>query len=107
MRIQCPHCGERGSDEFLFRGAADQQRPAADASAEAWSDYVHLRDNPAGPYNELWQHQHGCRRWLVLWRLQGNACFRLVFRPHHRAQRGPRTERGDAAGPVRHRCGDR
>jgi len=66
MRIQCPHCGERGSEEFLFRGAADPQRPAADASAEAWSDYVHLRDNPVGPYNELWQHQHGCRRWLVV-----------------------------------------
>ena len=68
MRISCPHCGERGSEEFLYRGAADPVRPAADAPAEAWHDYVYLRDNPAGPHRELWQHLHGCRRWLVVTR---------------------------------------
>jgi len=30
--------------------------------------------------------------------------FWLVFRPHHRPQRGARAECGDAAGPVRQRC---
>ena len=68
MRIPCPHCGERGSEEFTCLGAADPARPAADAAAEAWHDYVHLRDNPAGTLREFWQHLHGCRRWLVVTR---------------------------------------
>jgi len=66
MRIACPHCGERGSDEFLYLGAAGLTRPAAGAAAAAWHDYVYLRENPAGPHSELWQHLHGCRRWLVV-----------------------------------------
>ena len=68
MRIPCPHCGTRGSEEFNYRGAADPARPAADAPAAAWHEYVYLRDNPAGPHRELWQHVHGCRRWLVVTR---------------------------------------
>jgi heterotetrameric sarcosine oxidase delta subunit len=68
MRIPCPHCGERGNDEFLYLGAAGLTRPDADAPAEAWHDYVYLRDNPIGTHRELWQHIHGCRRWLVVTR---------------------------------------
>ncbi len=26
--------------------------------------YLHLRENPAGPHAELWQHEQGCRAWL-------------------------------------------
>ncbi len=85
MRIPCPHCGARGSEEFLFRGAADLVRPSADASAETWHDYVHLRDNPAGQYNELWQHQHGCRRWLVVTR---NTATHQIFAVVDSALRG-------------------
>jgi methylglutamate dehydrogenase subunit B len=68
MRIPCPYCGERGNEEFSYLGAADPARPAADASAEAWHDYVYLRENPAGAIRELWQHVNGCRRWLVVTR---------------------------------------
>ncbi len=68
MRIPCPHCGERGSEEFLYLGAAGLLRPAAAAPAAAWDAYVHLRDNPAGMLREHWQHLHGCRRWLVVTR---------------------------------------
>ncbi len=68
MRIACPHCGERGSEEFSYLGAADPVRPGADATVEAWHDYVYLRDNPAGSLRELWQHVQGCRRWLVVTR---------------------------------------
>ncbi len=68
MRIPCPHCGERGNEEFLYLGAADLVRPAADASADAWHEYVYLRDNPAAPHRELWHHVSGCRRWLVVTR---------------------------------------
>ena len=68
MRIVCPHCGERGNEEFFYLGAADLQRPAVEAPTEAWHDYVYQRDNPAGPHRELWQHWQGCRRWLVVTR---------------------------------------
>jgi len=68
MRIPCPHCGIRGNDEFTLLGAAGLSRPAPDAPAEAWHDYVHLRDNPAGPHRELWHHTLGCRSWLVVQR---------------------------------------
>jgi len=68
MRIACPHCGERGNEEFSFLGAAGLRRPDADDSDQAWQDHVYLRDNPAGAYSELWQHVNGCRRWLVVTR---------------------------------------
>ncbi len=68
MRIPCPHCGERGNDEFIYLGSAAPQRPAPDAAADAWTDYVFLRDNPAGPNREYWQHVHGCRAWLIVTR---------------------------------------
>ena len=31
-------------------------------------DYVYLRDNPRGRYEEFWHHTSGCRRWLVVTR---------------------------------------
>ena len=73
MRIACVHCGERGADEFVYLGDAQVQRPVdaigapLDAAALArWADSVYLRDNPAGPHRELWQHTGGCRAWLVV-----------------------------------------
>ena len=68
MRIACPHCGERGNEEFFYLGAAGLPRPVADAPAEAWHEYVYQRDNPAGQHKELWQHLNGCRRWLAVTR---------------------------------------
>lgn len=68
MRIKCPHCGERGNEEFTYRGDADATRPDDLVPGQAWMDYVYLRDNPAGPHRELWYHGAGCRRWLVVTR---------------------------------------
>ena len=68
MRIPCPHCGERGHEEFSYLGPAGLTRPPPDAPLETWHNYVHLRDNPAGPHRELWHHVHGCRRWLIVTR---------------------------------------
>jgi len=39
----------------------------ADA-AQAFYEYVYLRDNPAGELRELWYHGAGCRAWLVVTR---------------------------------------
>lgn len=67
MRITCPICGERDRREFYYQGAA-LDRPAPDAGPEAWDDYVHLRDNPAGITREMWQHEAGCAAWIVVTR---------------------------------------
>ena len=67
MRIPCPHCGERGNEEFNYLGGADPVRPD-NGSAAAWHDYVYIRRNIAGAQREYWQHVHGCRRWLVVTR---------------------------------------
>ncbi|MFD1331294.1 sarcosine oxidase subunit delta [Methylopila musalis] len=70
MRIACPYCGLRGVDEFSYLGDATLKRPdPAAANADvAFHDYVYLRDNPAGPHRELWQHASGCQSWLVVTR---------------------------------------
>jgi heterotetrameric sarcosine oxidase delta subunit len=64
LLISCPHCGARDHTEFAYGGDASVVRPAADAPLEAWFAYVYLRDNPAGPHAEYWQHVAGCRRWI-------------------------------------------
>ncbi|MDW3222449.1 MAG: sarcosine oxidase subunit delta [Paracoccaceae bacterium] len=69
MRLSCPICGERDRREFYYQGdAIALQRPAPDASDEAWDNYVHLRDNPAGQTRDLWQHEGGCGAWIVVTR---------------------------------------
>lgn len=66
MRLPCPCCGWRDLREFTCIGAADYlERPTADAPPEAWDEYLHLRDNPAGPARELWYHDP-CGTWLVV-----------------------------------------
>jgi len=65
MRLTCPLCGSRDSREFTYRGSAKLlDRPAPDAAAQAFDDYLHIRANPAGPNAELWHHAEGCRAWL-------------------------------------------
>jgi sarcosine oxidase subunit delta len=66
MHIPCPFCGERDLTEFTYLGDATLRRPdpAADNAAELFYEYTYLRDNPAGPHDELWYHGAGCRSWL-------------------------------------------
>jgi len=69
MRIHCPICGARDRREFYYLGdAVALERPAADAPAEAWHAYIHLRDNPCGATRDLWYHEQGCAAWLVVTR---------------------------------------
>lgn len=69
MRLTCPLCGERDRREFYYYGAADYlDRPGAGAAPEAWDNYLHLRDNPAGVTRDLWYHETGCGSWLVVTR---------------------------------------
>jgi methylglutamate dehydrogenase subunit B len=70
MRISCPHCGTRTSEEFTYLGDANPKRPDGTGieHMKAWHDYVHIRANPAGEHKELWYHASGCRAWLVVTR---------------------------------------
>ena len=70
MRILCPHCGERGNEEFTYFGdaapyLAGRPDPARPDAATAFYEHVYLRENPAG-LAELWHHVGGCRAWLVV-----------------------------------------
>lgn len=69
MRIPCPLCGSRDRREFTYYGSEDYlNRPEADAPAEAWDNYLHLRDNIAGEVRDLWYHDGGCASWLEVTR---------------------------------------
>ncbi len=70
MLITCPHCGSRPVEEFTFNGDAAPARPTSNdpATMDAWHDYVYLRDNPKGLFDEYAHHSGGCRAWLVVTR---------------------------------------
>ena len=64
LLIPCPWCGPRNQVEFTYGGDATVARPDRDAPEDAWLRYVYVRDNPAGPHDELWLHSAGCRQWF-------------------------------------------
>ena len=67
MRIDCPFCGERGLEEFTYRGDATRVRPRnPDSGTASWVDYVYLRENPAEMHREYWYHALGCQAWLIV-----------------------------------------
>ena len=66
QRFDCPWCGPRDQSEFTY-GREVAPIPSLDTSTPAeWFSYVYERENPAGPHAEWWQHNHGCRQWLVI-----------------------------------------
>jgi methylglutamate dehydrogenase subunit B len=67
LRIPCPFCDLRDAQEFIYLGDATQRRPK-DGAPQAMFEYVYVRDNPAGPHREYWQHVSGCRSWLIVTR---------------------------------------
>lgn len=76
MRLTCPLCGPRDRREFTYYGAEDYLNRPAPAPVPggapdlspggAWDNYLHLRDNPAGPSRDLWYHDQGCAAWLLV-----------------------------------------
>jgi len=63
-RIDCPWCGKRDEDEFMYQGDATVSRPKFSAKQDAFFDYVYTRDNPKGWHTEWWHHVGGCRQWV-------------------------------------------
>ncbi|MBV9345766.1 MAG: sarcosine oxidase subunit delta [Gammaproteobacteria bacterium] len=66
LLIDCPYCGERPEPEFAYGGQAHVARPArpAEASDEAWADYLYFRRNTRGLHAERWRHIRGCGRFF-------------------------------------------
>lgn len=66
LRINCPYCGLRDQDEFVFGGESLRRRPVHPdrASDEEWANYQFYRDNPKGLHFERWVHRFGCRMWF-------------------------------------------
>lgn len=56
--FSCPFCGPRVESEFHFGGDFGNLRPEGHAAvtAERWSEYLHLRNNPKGAVSEVWMH---------------------------------------------------
>jgi sarcosine oxidase subunit delta len=71
MIINHPLLGPRDAQEFTYLGDAsliDRPDWQADNAAQAFHDYLYLRDNPSGDHRELWFHEQGDRSWLVVTR---------------------------------------
>ena len=87
LQIECPWCGPRDEDEFIYGGEAHIQRPENPAvvSDEEWGDYLFFRSSIKGLQSEQWCHTHGCRRWFnvardtVTYRI--HAVYRIGERP--------------------------
>jgi methylglutamate dehydrogenase subunit B len=91
MLIKCPHCGIRPVEEFSFLGDADVVRPQSTdpSTMEQWFDFVYLRENPRGKFNELTQHVSGCRAWLVVSRnTETHEVYGTVTAREYRLKRG-------------------
>jgi heterotetrameric sarcosine oxidase delta subunit len=55
--------------EFSYLGDAGYRRPELGSeNIEQFYETVYLRDNPAGPHEELWYHAFACRSWLIVTR---------------------------------------
>lgn len=70
LLINCPYCGYRDETEFHYGGEANIIRPSNpdDLSDNEWADYLFMRKNTKGLYNERWSHSAGCRRWFIVQR---------------------------------------
>lgn len=96
MRISCPHCGDRGLDEYVYHGDASVSRPdfSAPTAMEDFVRYVYERVNPAGDHKELWYHSAGCHAWLVVTRNTSDHEIKSVEIARDAARRNKATSRG-------------
>jgi sarcosine oxidase subunit delta len=68
MLLCCPWCGPRELEEFRFRTVATQGREATGRDTSSSYAAVYERANTPDSSTEYWQHDRGCRAWLVVQR---------------------------------------
>ena len=64
--LECPRCGRRPLDEFVFGGERRATPSTIPDPFERDFDEVWIFDNPDGETVERWFHAAGCRRWLTV-----------------------------------------
>lgn len=66
LLIPCPWCGPRDEVEFRCGGQAGVDYPPDPEALDdvAWAEFLYVRDNPSGPFEERWLHVAGCRQWF-------------------------------------------
>ncbi len=64
--LDCPRCGRRPLDEFVFGGERRTTPSSIEDPADRDFDEVWIFDNPDGATTERWFHAAGCRRWLTV-----------------------------------------
>lgn len=67
IRIDCPNCGTRALEEFVY-GEVFAVPAALTDPDEHDIDRGFMHNNPEGPVREAWFHLYGCRRWIYLTR---------------------------------------
>ena len=90
LKITCPWCGARDEIEFSCGGQAHVAYPK-DPSAltdEQWAQYLFMRDNPKGVFQERWVHSHGCRRWFNAVRHTVTHEISATYKPGEQAPAG-------------------
>ena len=68
LLINCPWCGPRAEDEFIWGGEAERSRPIQpdELNDAEWADYLYNRTNAKGWVRERWYHTRGCGLWFKL-----------------------------------------
>ena len=70
VRLDCPHCGARPLEEFLYGEILGVPDSITEADARDL-DRAFMHDNLEGPVTERWFHAFGCRRWMTVRRDTG------------------------------------
>ncbi|SHE63593.1 sarcosine oxidase subunit delta [Loktanella atrilutea] len=64
--LHCPHCDRMVDETDLHPGGeAHLKRHGPEADAEAFENYLFMRENPKGVHFERWRHVYGCGKWFL------------------------------------------
>ena len=63
IRIECPHCGSRSLEEWIYGEILDVPKHITDDAARQF-DRAFMHNNREGAIEEAWFHLYGCRRWV-------------------------------------------
>lgn len=65
LQLNCPMCGRRPVEEFIYGEIPVVPDVIVDADARD-VDRAFMHSNPEGPLTERWFHVYGCRRWITV-----------------------------------------